>query len=70
MVEFGLTKEELLFMYGHLLKNLRKLESIRNTPNFPVDAENLDADIRLYASITNKIKTAYPGLETLDSFNL
>ena len=64
-MEFGLSVEELLFLYGRLRGELHKLEALRSHPDCPIAKDSIDADIGLYSAISEKIKASHPELDKL-----
>lgn len=62
------SNQELLFLYSYFKKEIYELEKLKAKPNCPIDAKSINADIKLYESITSKIGTANPNLIKLDSY--
>lgn len=63
-----LTPQELIYVYGFLMKRRKKLIQIKETPNCPIHEDSLIEEINILTSITNKIKNNYPSLQTFDEF--
>ena len=65
-MEYGFTKNDVLLIYGHFMDDINKLEAICNaanvTPSMKAEAQ---ISIKLYASITDKIRTKHPGADLL-----
>lgn len=56
---------EMLFIYGHFKKEVKKLESLKSTPNCPVDKKSINQEIKLFSSITDKIDKEYPQFSAM-----
>lgn len=69
-MEIGFTNPEVIFIYGHFKKQIRKLEDLKTTPGNPFSKSDIDKDIKLYSSITEKLKAACPGLGKLDNYQI
>lgn len=65
-MDYGFTKNDILLIYGHFMEKIKELETICNAPNI---AASMKADarksIKLYASITDKIREQHPGFDLL-----
>lgn len=66
-MEINFTPEELLFVYEHFKRKAKKLEDLKATPGCPMATKTLDADLKLYNSITKKLSDCEPMLLVLDS---
>ncbi|MGE7113969.1 hypothetical protein [Lysinibacillus sp. NPDC047702] len=55
------TTEDLLLIYGHFSKKIKELELLKSMPDNPIDLGNINQDIELYSSITNKIEEERPS---------
>jgi len=56
---------EALFIYGHFMKMIKDLENLKASPSCPINKSNINKDIKLFSSITNKIEKVYPQLSDL-----
>ncbi len=59
--------QDLLCIYGHFQKRIKKIEALQSIPNCPVDKKSINQEFKLCSSIVDKIKVAYPNLAKLDS---
>lgn len=69
-MEINFSDTDVIFIYGHFRKQARKLEEIKNLPNCPVSATDIDKEIQLFSSIADKLRDACPGLSKLDSYRI
>ncbi|WP_027633346.1 hypothetical protein [Clostridium hydrogeniformans] len=67
-MDFDFTSEEIIFIYGHFKKEIKKLTELKNLPNSPISHKSINVDIDLYSSITNKIEKCCPRLNKLNSY--
>lgn len=67
-MEFDFTSQEVIFIYGHFKKQIKKLQLIKDSPNCPISSENIDQDISLYSSITDKIEKVYPQFSEINKY--
>ncbi|WP_061317516.1 hypothetical protein [Clostridium botulinum] len=67
-MDFDFTSEEIIFIYGHFKKKIKKLKLIKNAPNCPIADESINQELELYSSITDKIEKYYPQLDKLNSY--
>jgi hypothetical protein len=67
-MEINFTNQELILVYGHFKKKINELEKIKSTPNCPFPKKDIDKDISLYTSITDKLKSANPNLGNMDDY--
>jgi len=51
--------KDILLIYGHFKKEVNNLKS---SPNKHVHKSNINEDIQLFSSITDKIEKAYPQI--------
>lgn len=69
-MDINFSNEEVIFIYGHFCKEARKIEELKSTPNCPISKSTLDQDIKLFNSIADKLRNAYPGLSKLDNYRI
>lgn len=67
-MDFDFTNQDVLFIYGTFAKKIAELEKIKAAPNCPLSKHDINAEISLCSSITEKIRKAYPQLEKIDTF--
>lgn len=67
-MDFNFTNQEIIFIYGHFKKKIKELNLIKNSPNCPIDDEDINQEIELYSSITDKIEDSCPQLTILNSY--
>lgn len=68
-MEINFTNPEIIFIYGHFKKKIQELETLKITPGNPFSKTDINKDIKLYSSITNKLKEACPNLSKLDKYD-
>lgn len=61
-INIDFSNKDLLLIYGHFRKKINKLIAIKNDPNNPIDKNNINQEIQLFSSITDKIESVYPQL--------
>ncbi|MFF5994243.1 hypothetical protein AAGS61_05750 [Lysinibacillus sp. KU-BSD001] len=54
-------KHDLLLIYGHFSKKIKKLELLKSMPDNPIDLESINQEIELFTSITSKIEEEHPS---------
>ncbi|MEC0242021.1 hypothetical protein P4H66_19650 [Paenibacillus dokdonensis] len=57
--------KDLLFIYGHFTKKIKKLQMIKESPNNPIHESSINQELKLFLSITTKIEDAYPEVKKL-----
>lgn len=67
-MDFGFTPQETLFIYGHLRKQISKLEKLKADPTCSIEVESIDQDIDLYSGIADKIENLYPNLNGIKRY--
>lgn len=67
-MNFNFSEEEILFIYGHFIKEVKKLENLKTIPNCPIDSESIMTDIKLYSSIISKLEISCPQLSKLKTY--
>lgn len=69
-MEINFSNTDVVFIYGHFRKEARKLENIKNSPHCSISKSDINNDIKLYNSISDKLLDACPGLSKMDEFKL
>ncbi len=65
-MDYGFTKNDILLIYGHFMKEIKELEAICAAKNATAGTKaEARKSIKLYASITDKIKAQHPGFDLL-----
>ncbi len=65
-MDYGFTQNDVLLIYGHFVDKIKELETICNARNVTASMkQEAQKSIKLYASITDKIRTQHPGFELL-----
>lgn len=59
------TEQDVIFLYGHFKKKIKELELLKATPSCPISKKNINQDIKIYSSITDKIEKVCPQLKEL-----
>jgi hypothetical protein len=54
--------KDILLIYGHFRKEINKLNKLKTSPGNPISVSNINQDIKLFSSITNKIEKVYPQI--------
>ncbi len=65
-MEIKFTNADVIFIYGHFVKEVRRLEDAKNSPDRTISKTDLNKEIKLYSSIIEKLKDSCPSLSTLD----
>lgn len=68
-MDINFSNQEITFIYGHFCKEMQKLEELKSFPNCPISKKDLNQDIKLFNSIVDKLREAYPELSKLDNYN-
>lgn len=63
-VEFSET--DVVFIYGHFLKQLAEINKIESAPNCPLDKTAIKNQKEPYLSVIEKLRTQYPNLTKMD----
>lgn len=67
-INIDFSDKDILLIYGHFRKKINKLNAIKNDPNNPIHISNLNEDIKLFSSITDKIESVYPKLNEMNKY--
>lgn len=67
-MNINFSDKEVIFLYGFFKKKIQKLELLKQSPNCPIDSENINCDIKLYSSIVAKLEEAQPKLSKLKPY--
>lgn len=62
-VDFSET--DIVYIYGHFTRQINDLNKMKAMPKCPVNKNNINQEIKLCTSITDKIEQAYPNLKKL-----
>lgn len=68
-MEIGFEKSDLLFIYGTFLRHIRELEQIKLSPESSWKGADIDKDIVLYRSVTEKIEKTYPRFAEMKGYS-
>lgn len=67
-INVDFSNEDILLIYGHFGKKINELNSLKNHPNNPIHVSNINQDIKLFSSITDKIEKTYPQLREMNKY--
>lgn len=67
-MSINFNEKDLLLIYGHFTKKIKELEKIKSTPGNPIDEKNINQDIELFSSITQKIEGSNPNISNLKNY--
>ena len=59
------SEKDVLLIYGHFIRQIKELETLKASPSCPIHKSNLNQDIKLFSSITGKIEAVYPNISKL-----
>lgn len=65
-LNYGFTNKDLLFLYHHLLKEIKDLEELKKTPGYPFKTDT-NKEIRRLRSIADKLAAVHPNLRNMDA---
>lgn len=60
-MSINFNNNDLLLIYGHFSKKIKKLEQLKSMPDNPIDLSSINQEIELFTSITNKIEEEHPS---------
>ncbi|OKP94785.1 hypothetical protein [Paenibacillus sp. P32E] len=60
LIDFS--EHDVLLIYGHFMKKIKKLELIQSTPGNPIHPDNIKEELELFSSITGKLEENNPQL--------
>lgn len=69
-MDINFSNTDIIFIYGHFRKEARKLNELKAMPDCPIDKSSIDAEIELYNSIADKMRSAEPSLSKLDNYRI
>lgn len=65
-MDYGFTQNDALLIYGHFMDKIKELETLCNATNVTAGMKaDAQKSIKLYASITDKIRAKHPQLDLL-----
>lgn len=67
-MNINFSNEEMIYLYCHFRKEIKKLEDLKSLPNCPISKINLNQDIKLFSGIADKLRDACPELSGLDNY--
>jgi len=62
------SSEDILLIYGHFKKKVNELNLLKSSPNNPIHVSNINQDIKLFSSITDKIEKIYPQICEMNKY--
>lgn len=60
-MSINFSTNDLLLIYGHFSKKIKKLEMLKSMPDNPVDISSINQELELFTSITSKIEEEHPS---------
>lgn len=66
-IDFSST--DIIFIYGTMIKQLKEIETVENSPSNPIDKNSLKNFKEPILSVTSKIEQAYPQILNMKNFN-
>lgn len=67
-MRIDLSDQDIIFIYGHFKKELKKIDDIANAPNCPFDKTNIQNQKAPFLSVIEKLKTQAPNLSQMDKY--
>jgi hypothetical protein len=64
-VNIDFSNRDVLLIYEHFVKEIKKLEEIKSAKEKVISARDINKHIGLYSSITDKIEAVYPRITKL-----
>jgi hypothetical protein len=66
--DIGFSDKDIFLIYGHFRKKINELNEFKANPHCPIHKSNLNQDVKLFSSITDKIEEVYPQIGEMNKY--
>lgn len=66
-MQVELSDIDIIFIYGHFIKELSKIDKVALSPNCPYDKSTIENQKEPYLSVVKKLSSQFPNLTKMDN---